>query len=130
MAGFAAVLISVLIAGEDGDEDEHTIGFPAAHESRGQKQRPNLGHDAMLHTTAKLRLRLAETPQHDAVQDTTSHHKHLCALDSIGLAVLECPIRFSDRINGRRGRHVNLGRLDQQFATILTVVADTRVDQP
>ena len=45
----------------DGGENACTIAFRKAHEARGRNQFPKLGHGVMLHTTAKLRFRAADT---------------------------------------------------------------------
>ncbi len=60
MGRFTAVFIGVSSSGEDGGENARTIAFWRAREARGRNQRPKLGHVAMLHTTAKLRLRVAD----------------------------------------------------------------------
>ena len=60
MGRFAAVFIGILIVGEDGGGNSRTIAFRMASEACGRNQFPKLGYVAMLHTTAKLRLRAAD----------------------------------------------------------------------
>jgi hypothetical protein len=55
--------------------------------------------------------------------NTASHHKHTRTLDSVGLEILESPIGFGQRIDGCMRPDGDLGRLRQQFATVLPGIA-------
>ncbi len=61
MGRFAAVFIGVLLVGEDGGENARTIAFRDGKRRTRAKPIPEARRDTMLHTTAILRLRAADT---------------------------------------------------------------------